>query len=129
MGCLLSTPRNVKIKQKNRTLKEKIINFFRKKKTIKKVDIGLQTGTIVMPMSVSPLSVACSEEKDDISTGKLNSVVPSKTFSNISITEMIDIFEKTRAHKTISSGTFTIEKDDALSDSSLSYMSLEELLQ
>jgi hypothetical protein len=51
------------------------------------------------------------KEKDCVSIGRPESVVPSRNYSDISISAMIDIFEETRARKTFSSTTFTINED------------------
>jgi hypothetical protein len=120
MGCILSRVRiapltvgTVEIKQNKRTVKQKIVSLFKKKPKTPVTPTDREHG--VHDISVSLASV-CSldwpvEEESCISLGKPDSPLPFKTYSNISITEMINMMEETRAQNTASKLTYTVRKD------------------
>jgi hypothetical protein len=124
MGCILSRVRiapstdvTFEITQNKRTVKQKIVSLFKKKPRASGIPTNREHG--VHDISVSLASV-CSldwpvEEESSISLGKPDFPLPFKTYSNISITEMINLMEETRAQNTASKLIYTVRKEDAMS--------------
>jgi hypothetical protein len=115
---------SVEIRQKKRTISDRIADFFRRKKSNVVHPTFFQTmdrGNDLLNLT-SSFRMDSPVEQKDISTAAPESVIPTWRYSDISISAMIDILEETRARKTFSSTTFTIKKDKAPS----SVVSLEE---
>jgi hypothetical protein len=126
MGCIFSVQKTETVETKqNRTIRTKF-SFFRRTKT---VEVGVQTKWD--NESISSYSEACPTEwEDNSSIGRPETVVvPFRTYSDLSVSDMINILEETRTRKTTSNTTYTVKKDDGFSTSSTPSVSLEDLLK
>jgi hypothetical protein len=115
MGCIFSVQKTetVKIKQK-RKIRTKF-SFFQRTKT---VEVGVQTNWDSVSTRSSYSEARPTELEGNTSIGRPETVVSFRTYSDLSVSDMINILEETRARKTTSNTTYTVKMDDGFSTSS-----------
>ncbi|XP_061192303.1 uncharacterized protein LOC133200532 [Saccostrea echinata] len=126
MGCTCSTEAVpiVEIRRRRRTIKERIVSFFsRKNRPRENPDPHPQEeteeGTVSVNAQVGDIESDISQEENtSLPLCEIDPPLPTRTYSDVSVTDMIEIFEKSRTKKSVSSTTFTIKRND--SDSNLS---------
>ncbi|XP_062612648.1 uncharacterized protein DDB_G0284459-like [Saccostrea cucullata] len=137
MGCTCSTEAVpiVEIRQRRRTIKERIIEFFRRNdRRRENQDPGPQQGADEATVSVAVQVVDSGPDGNQEEAASVNAQVenngpdgnqekktpqlplPTRTYSDVSITGMIDIFEESRKKKTVSTTTSTTKRDDPAFD-------------
>jgi hypothetical protein len=116
---------SAKISRRKRTITERIADFFKRKKSNAVHPADFKANVNCGNDSLSVTTSSREDSPETVSIGRPESVVPSRNYSDISISAMIEIFEETRARKTFSSTTFTI-KEDYFRSSSVSLVGLED---